>query len=179
MELFAQIIGIAAMALAILSFQCKLQRTHILMQILSCALFALSFGMRGLVTGMILNLIATVRAVVYLYKQKLHTDRPVWLIGFVITYFVTYALSFTVFGTEPTLLNFIIELLPVIGMTASNLGLYKKDAKAVRLFGLISSPSWLIYNIVSLSIGAIICETFSIFSILIGIARHDLKKKDA
>ena len=64
-------------------------------------------------------------------------------------------------------------------MTASNLGLYKKDAKAVRLFGLISSPSWLIYNIVSLSIGAIICETFSIFSILIGIARHDLKKKDA
>lgn len=179
MEVFAQIIGIAAMAIAILSFQCKSQKTHIAMQLSSTTLFALSFLMRGLITGALLNFIAAIRALVYLNKQKLHADRPIWLIGFIITYIATYVLSFTVFGTAPTVFNFIVELLPVIGMTASNIGLYKKDAKSVRQFGLIASPSWLVYNISSLSIGAIICETFSIFSILIGIARHDIKKKDA
>ena len=38
---------------------------------------------------------------------------------------------------------------------------------------------WLIYNIVSLSIGAICCEAFSIVSIFVGMYRFDRKKQEA
>ena len=96
--------------------------------------------------------------------------------GFIAAYLVTYVLTFTVFGQEVTALKLLIEALPVIGMTALTLGFRMTDAKAVRRMGLISSPSWLIYNIASGSIGAIACEVITLASILIGMLRHDRKK---
>lgn len=177
MNIFAQIISIIAMVVVIISFQSKSQKTIIAMQLVSATLFAVSFLMLGTITGALLNFVATVRALIYFNKEKFHADKPIWVILFVLVYIGVYVLTFTVFGTEPTLWNFIIELLPVIGMTASNLGFYKKDAKSVRRFGLISSPSWLIYNIIHNSIGATLCEAISIISIFIGMLRHDIKKK--
>lgn len=177
MEIVGQVFSIIAMAIAILSFQCKVQKTHIAMQFVSTLLFAVSFLMLGAITGALLNFIANVRALIYLNKQKLHADKPVWLIVFILTYATVYVLTFTVFGREFTVLNAIIELLPVVAMIASNLGIYFKDAKAVRRFGLVSSPSWLVYNVLHFSIGAILCEAFSIVSIIIGIIRLDINKK--
>ena len=65
----------------------------------------------------------------------------------------------------------------MIGMVALTISYRLNDAKAIRRFGLISSPSWLIYNIANLSIGAIFCEVLSLGSILIGIFRLDRSKK--
>ena len=53
----------------------------------------------------------------------------------------------------------------------------KDNSKAIRLSGLISSPSWLIYNVANVAIGAIICEILSLISIALGIIRHDIKRK--
>lgn len=179
MQVVGQILSIIAMAIAILSFQCKVQRTHIAMQIVSTLFFAVSFLILGAVTGALLNVIANVRAIVYYNKKKLLADKPIWLVGFILAYAAVYVLTFTfpIFKTEPTVFNLIVGLLPVIGMTASNLGLYCKDAKAVRRFGLITSPAWLIYNIIYFSIGAILCEAFSIVSIIIGMIRLDMNKR--
>ena len=71
----------------------------------------------------------------------------------------------------------ISELLPVIAMIASTISFRYSDAKTVRQYGLISSPLWLIYNIISFSVGAIICEILNLFSIVIGIFRHDLPRR--
>jgi hypothetical protein len=60
-------------------------------------------------------------------------------------------------------------------MLALNIGFMLKDAAAVRKCGLVSSPSWLIYNLVVGSWGAIICEVLTLISIFIGMARHDQK----
>ncbi len=179
MQVVGQILSIIAMAIAILSFQCKVQKTHIAMQIVSTFLFAVSFFLLGAITGALLNVIANVRALVYFNKQRLRADKPIWLAGFILAYAAVYVLTFTlpIFETEPTAFNLIVGLLPVIGMTASNLGLYCKDAKSVRRFGLITSPAWLIYNIIYFSIGGILCEAFSIVSIIIGMIRLDINKK--
>ena len=100
-----------------------------------------------------------------------------WLLGFVAVYLTSYLLTFTVFGKEPTAINLIVEFLPVVGMTATTASFRLTDAGAIRRFGLISSPTWLIYNIANFSIGAICCEVLSLGSILIGIFRHDRKKE--
>ena len=171
-----QAIGIVAMAFNILSYQNKNQRAVIAFQFFGSALFALSFLMLGAIIGGILNFIGIIRALVYMNKEKLHADKPIWLWGFIAAYLVTYVLTFTVFGQEVTPVKLLIEALPVIGMTALTLGFRMTDAKAVRRMGLISSPSWLIYNIASGSIGAIACEVITLASILIGMLRHDRKK---
>ncbi len=175
-QIIAQIIGIFAMIFNIVSYQGKQQKTVIALQLIGACLFSINFLMLGATVGGILNIIAAVRAIVFLFKDKLKTDSIYWLLGFVASYIAVYILNFTVFGKEATAYNLIIEVLPVIGMVALNIGFRLTKAADIRKCGLISSPAWLIYNIASGSWGAIICESFTLISIFIGMFRHDNKK---
>ena len=175
-DMIAQGIGIFAMVFNIFSYQQKNQKTVILFQLFGGMLFGIHYWMLGATVGALMNVIAVIRAIVFIFKEKLHADHIAWTVGFITVFLVSYVLTFTVFGKEPTPLNFVFEFLPVIGMTALTIGFRCRDAKAIRQFGLISSPSWLIYNIVNFSIGAICCEVISLISILIGMMRLDSKK---
>ncbi len=176
-QIIAQIIGIVAMAFNILSYQFKKKSTVIAAQLLGGTFFAVNFLMLGATVGGILNILAVVRATVFLFKDKLKADRLPWLIGFAASYIAVYILNFTLFGKAPTGFNLIVEILPVIGMLALNIGFMRKDASDIRKFGLISSPAWLIYNIIVGSWGAIICESLTLISIFAAMLRIDKPKK--
>ena len=176
-EIVGQIVSIAAMGCNIISYQQKAQHRLVICQLFGGVLFSISFFLLGATVGGLLNLVAAVRAVLFLFPKKFNASHPAWLFGFIGCYVVFYVLTFTVFGKEPTPTAFIIEILPVIGMTALSVGFMLADSKSVRRLGLISSPAWLIYNIYYFSIGAIICEVFSLCSIFIGMFRHDKKSK--
>jgi hypothetical protein len=175
MNLTAQLIGIAAMGFNILSYQQKTRSRAIAFQLGGALLFSVNFFLLGAIVGSILNIVAAVRAVVFLNKDRLRANHPAWLAGFILVYLLSYVLTFTVFGKEATPVNLLVEFLPVVGMTATTVSFRMSDAKAIRRFGLISSPSWLIYNIANFSIGAIACEVLSLCSIVIGIFRYDRK----
>ena len=177
-QIIAQAIGIVAMALNIFSFQMKTSRKVILCQMFGGALFCINFFMLDAPIGGILNAIAAFRGLVYIFEEKFHAKHIAWLIFFECLFVASYVLTFTVFGTEFTVKNAILELLPVIGMTASTISFRLQNAKAIRAYGLISSPSWLIYNLFHGAIGAIVCEVFSLFSIFIGMLRYDIGKKN-
>ena len=175
-EIAGQIISIFAMGCTIISYQCKDQKKLVICHLVGGLLFAISFFMLGAIIGGILNLVAMIRSIIFLFPRKLKANHPAWLWGFFASYVVFYVLTFTVFGVEPTPVAFAIEILPIIGMTALSVGFMLENTRAVRLTGMISSPAWLIYNIYYLSSGAIICEAISIVSIIIGMIRHDKKK---
>lgn len=177
LEIVAQVVGIVAMVFNILSYQGKKQSTVITLQLFGASLFAVNFFMLGATIGGIMNIIAAVRAIVFVNKKRLRAESIWWLIAFIILFLTAYVLTFTVFGKAFTLINALIELLPVIAMTVSTIGFRNGSAKAIRYWGLIGSPSWLIYNIFNLAIGAIICEVVSLISIIVGIIRYDIKKK--
>ena len=176
-EIVGQIISIAAMACNIISFQQKKQSRLIFLQLLGGALFCISYFMLGAVVGGILNIVAAARAIIFLFPKQMHTSHVGWLYGFCAVYIALYVLSFTTFGIKPTWIAFVIELLPVIGMTASTIGFRLANSKAVRRLGLVSSPAWLTYNVYYASLGATVCEIVSLASILIGMYRHDRKEK--
>jgi len=175
-ELLAQSIGILAMAFNILSYQQKTQKRVIGFQLMGGLLFSINFFLLGAMVGAILNVVAAVRAVVFLQKEKLNSNHPAWLIGFTAVYFASYVLTFTLFGKPATAGNLIVELLPVIGMIATTISFRFTDAKTIRRYGLISSPCWLVYNIANFSLGAICCEVLSLGSIVLGMLRLDRKK---
>lgn len=175
-DFIAQAVGIFAMAFNIISYQQKTRKMAIACQFGGSVLFAINFFMLGATVGGILNTIGIIRALVFLNKEKLRADHPLWLAGFTTAYILSYVLTFTVLGKEPTVFNFIIELLPVIGMVSTTISFRLTDAKSIRRYGLISSPSWLIYNIANFAIGAIICEVLSLGSIIVGMIRLDRKK---
>lgn len=176
-EIIAQATGIFAMFFNLFSYQQKTRKGAIICQLFGTILFTVNFFMLGAIVGALMNFIGAVRAVIFINKEKLKADHIGWFIGFTAIYIVSYILTFTVFGKEPLPMNFIIEFLPIIGMVATTHSYRLTDAKAIRKFGLISSPVWLIYNIVNFSVGAIICEILSLCSIIIGMIRLDREKK--
>ena len=174
--IIAEEVGIVAMIFNILSYQGKKQSTVIGLQLIGSGLFAINFWLLGALVGGILNLIGVFRAVVYLFKDKLKADKWPWLAFFIATYLTSYILNFTVFGMEPSLRNLLVELIPVVGTTAINVGFMLKDAAAVRKCALVGSPCWLTYNVIVFSLGAILCEIFTLISVAIGMLRHDKSK---
>ena len=175
-EVIAQAIGLGGMACNVLSYQQKTPRGIIQFQLCGGLLFAVNYFMLGAYVGGCLNLLAVVRAVVFANKERFRGEHPAWLWGFCACYGLSYVLTFTVFGKAWSWYAGAVELLPVIGMVAMTVGFRCKEARKVRLFGLINSPSWLIYNCFSRTLGGILCEVFSLLSIGIGMLRHDRKK---
>ena len=178
MEWIGQAIGIVAMAFNILSYQSKSARGVIAMQFFGASLFAASYLMIGAYVGGILNAIAAIRALLFYFKDKTKVDRVGWLPVFIGVYLLVYAATFLFVIKQPRPVDFAIEILPVIGMIFTTLAYRYSDAAIIRRLSTGSVVSWLIYNIISFSLGGIICEVISIASIIIGMLRLDRGKKN-
>ncbi len=175
-QIIAQTIGIVAMAMNILSFQCKQQKNIIFMQLFGALLFTVNFLILDAITGACLNFIAILRALVYANKERFHGEKSFWAWLFSALFISTYFLTFTVFGKEPTAFHLIIEVLPVIAMVVTTISFQAKKAATVRKLALIGSPLWLVYNCFCFSLGGILCEAISIVSVIIGMLRYDRKQ---
>ncbi len=174
--LVAQATGIVAMFFNIFSYQQKSAKRIIAFQFFGTLFFALNYFLLGAYIGTMLNGVGMLRAILFLKKETFRPERIGFLIAFGIAYVGAYVLNFTVLGKEPTAFNLTMEILPVIAMFATHLAYRYDSPKTIRRFCLISSISWLIFNIINIAIGAILCEVFSLISIVIAMVRLDKKE---
>ncbi len=175
-QIFAQAIGIIAMIFNIFSYQQKSAKRIIALQFFGASFFALNYLMLGAYIASMLNLVGVIRAIMFLKKDKTRVDGIGWVAVFGIAYVAAYVLNFTVLAKEPTARNLIVEILPVIAMFATHLAYRCDSPKTLRYICLVSSVSWLIFNIVNFAIGAILCEVFSLISIAIATVRQNKKE---
>lgn len=174
--IIAQAIGIIAMLFNIFSYQQKSAKRIIALQFFGASFFALNYLMLGAYIATMLNAVGVIRAILFLKKEKTKVDKIGWVAVFGVAYVAAYVLNFTVLGKEPTARNLLVEVLPVIAMFATHLAYRYDSPKTLRGFCLISSVSWLVFNIVNFAIGAILCEVFSLISIAIATVRQDKKE---
>ena len=97
------------------------------MQLFGGALFFINFLLLGAITGAVMNVLAVIRAVLFLYKDKLHINDKLLVYGLIGAFAVSYVLTFTVFGIKPTFPNLMREFLPVIGMSAATVSFNMKN----------------------------------------------------
>lgn len=177
-EIVAQAFGIVGMIFNIIVFQQKKQRNVLIFQFFAALTFAINYLLLGAIVGGLLNIVGALRAVVFYFEDKTRARALPWLIVFILAFGVSYPLTFLAFGTQPSAKNLIIELLPVLAMIIATIALRAGKSKTVRSLGLISSPMWLVYNCFSGSFGAIASEILNLISIIVGIIRLDIKKKE-
>ena len=177
-EIIAQIVSILGMLMSVLSYQQKGKARILFFQLIGSALFVDHFFMINALSGAILNFVAIVRALIFIYEDKVRADHPAWTIGLTAVYVLSYVSVFTVFGKEPTAINLILEVLPVIAMTVTTIAFRYKEDKILRRVAFISSPLWLIYNSIFFSLGGIIGETLNLTSAIVGTIRLDRKKAE-
>ena len=173
----AQAFGILGMTMNVLSYQAKSQKSIISVQFFGSLFFSINMFMIGGGMGCLLNVIGIFRAITYSNKHRIKNLNLCNYIFFGL-YVLSYILLFTVFRKEPTIRNFAVEILPLFAMAATTVSFAKKDSKSVRKMALISSPLWLTYNVINVSIGGIICEIFAIISAITAMLRFDVKRSN-
>ena len=177
-DILIQAIGIAAMLCSTLSFQGKQRKTVLWLQFLSNVLFFLHYVFLNAFIGAMMNIIAMLRAQVYLHRKQLRSDHPAWLVGMIAIYLAAYVMEFTVFGKELSAKNLFFSSLVIIASIIYTVGFHINDPKSIRKYNLIGAPLGLAYNLSVLSIGASCAEFLKIVSILSAMIRLDRPKRE-
>lgn len=166
-KILAEIIGVIGIACSILSFQCEQRRNVLLFQLTASLMFTTQLFLVGAITGACLDLINFTRSLLFFIDSR--RTKSEWLL-------VIFMLVLIVAGIV-TWKN-IYSIFPIIGSLLSTLALWMKTSKKIRLFSLFSGPCWLIYNIVNGAYSAAVNELIAMTSIIIGMVRYDIGKKN-
>ncbi len=167
MNIVIQIISIAAMLFSVFSFQMNKHKHIMIMQILATTLFGLQYFLLGAYTGMAVDIVATLRGIVFYHRDKEWAKSNIWIAVFIIMFILSGFLTWQ----GPS------SLLMTSAMILNTFSFSFTKPKLVRSTILISSPLVLIYNILTGSIGGIINEVCVELSSIIGLLRYDIKRK--
>lgn len=165
----AQIIGFGGAAGLIGAYQCRTAHGFFAVQMCGHLLYIVHFAMLGALSGAVTLMIAAFRGVILFNANKAWARYPAWL---------WLVIAMTIAACVATWKD-IFSLLPCIGICITTVAIWSANGKKIRISGLcVGSPSWLIYDIHVLSISGILCELFTISSILISIMRYGMKALD-
>lgn len=164
MYIIAQVIGIIALVLAVISFQQKTHKYIVAFQLAANFAFVLHFGLLGAYTGAILNAVALLRSVVFVNKGKKWADNKIWLWLFCV---LSVAAGIITWQNA-------LSVLPILGMVCTTVAFWIKTPRYVRMCALPSSPLWLVYNFASRAWGGVFTEVINMASIIVAIIRLDI-----
>ncbi len=156
-NLIAQIIGFVPLTLSIFIFLQNSRKKIVILKGCSDFLWAVHFFVLGEFTGGIVNLVNTLRNVIFAHRGKKWVDHAFIPILFCV---------FTLLSALPSFAG-IKSLLPITGSCIAVVGFWQKNVNSLRIYNLVAVTLWLIYGFLVFSISTILCNLFSITSILI------------
>lgn len=168
MKLFAQIVGLLAVATFLLSYQQKKRKNIIVLNSTSRVLYIIQYIMLGAFEGAVLDVLGTISSVAAQNKDK----------GIIRKYLkiVCIAINALIFIVGLLLYKNIFSLFPVIGVFLHTSAFWISDEKTIRKVSFLGSPFWLVYNLVSCAYGSAIGDVLTMLSIGVAIYRYDIKR---
>ena len=162
--ILGQILGLCAMALIVISFQCKKPARLCIIQVCACLFFVLHYLFLGLngdaaaYAGMTQNAVGLLfRGVLALSEKKKSLLSPLMLAGLCAISAVVAILTYP---------GRLIALLPTVANFACIGCMWTKNSNTIRVTQLaIISPFWITYNVFTLSVAGILTECFNLVSI--------------
>lgn len=168
--IISQIIGLAAVALYLLSYQLKKRRQIVWATCISNALYVTQYLLLGAFSGALMDFLSTVSSFFAAEKSSPRFIRfSRWIAASNLIIITVAGLTVTILRQDP------IELLPLAGALFQTGGLWCNDEQTIRKFGLCSAPFWLCYNFISQAYGASIGSLLAIISIVTAMIRYRKK----
>lgn len=167
-------VGILGILASILSFQCRKHNWILTFRTANELLFALQYLLLGLTghadayTGMAMNLVGCVRNTVFTEQVKRGKSTRITAICFSILFLVFTAVTWA--GAKSILIGF--------AKVVSTLAYGNPNPRVVRLLILLTGSCWLFYNIAVGAWEGVACEALTLISIVTGIVRYDILKKN-
>lgn len=167
-NLSVQLIGAVGIISSIISFQCRKHKSLMIFRTGNELLFAVQYIMLGAYTGAAMNLIGCLRNVIFARTVEKGKSTMMQRILFSVLFIIFSLITWT--GLKSILIG--------IAKVVSTAAYGNKNVAIVRIMILFTSISWFIYNAMVGSIAGCICELFTICSIIVGIVRIDIKRKE-
>lgn len=159
--IIGQIIGVIAVAGTFVSYQTKTQKQLLIVNMIATALFCVHYMLLGASSGMVLNLFAIVRNIIYCNRDKKPLSHPA----------VPYILGFIIMVLGATSWQGWYSLFIIVGLVINTVIMSYDDNQLIRKSILLTSSLILIYNLFIFSVGGMINETVAIVSSIVGILR--------
>ncbi len=165
--IIGQIIGVIAMAIFFVSYQCKEQHKLMVIQCIAVLSICVHYLLIGATSGLILNVICLIRNICYANRdKKLLSGR--WVpIFFAVAVGTVGILSWEAY----------YSVFIVVGLVVNTLCLSFKDTQKLRYSILITSPLVFTYDVFVMSVGGMANEALAVTSSVIGIIRVKKESK--
>ena len=164
MDILTEVLGAFGILFAVLAFQCKKHSRVITFRNLNMLFFAGQYVLLGAYTGMAMNIVGMIRNVIFSEQVKRGKSTRISISVFCIIFLV--AGIFTWEGPKSILL--------ILAKFISTAAYGNKNLLVVRLLVLLTSSSWLLYNLFVGSYAGMLCEVLTLLSILIALYRYHL-----
>ena len=171
----SQIIGFIATILAIIAGQVNSKKTILILELVLNFLCALAALLVGGFNGAMVCFIACFAAVFLYYFDKKDIKIPTWF------YICAYG-AFLISGIITFMLvpeKHWFDILPIPASMLFVYGISAKKPTYYRIAFVFNSSMWIIYNFCITAYTSILTQAFLLVSLIIGIIRLDILKKDA
>ena len=145
----------------------KNMKLILLLVFLANALVATSYFLTGAFNGAASCAVGALQTIINYFFERKEKPIPKWLIGI-------YALSFT--AANLLVFSKIADIIALLAALMFVMGISVKDGKRFRLWTLINTVLWVLYDFVTLSFGPLSTHAIQLATILIGMVMHDRKK---
>ena len=167
--LIAQVVGLAAVVMFLLSYQQKKRKNFIMFNATSRILYIIQYLLLGAYSGAVLDILGTVSSVLAQNKDKEIIKKRVKL--------VVIAMNVIILAAGLMLYHNIFDLFPIAGVILHTSAFWITNEKTIRKVSFIGSPFWLVYNLTSQAYGSAIGDILTMVSIATAIYRYDIRKE--
>ena len=169
MTIYANVIGVIAVILFVLSYQQKERKNIIILNALSRVFYIIQYLLLSAFSGAALDILGIVISFLatkkdFFIKKKLLP-----------TIIVCANLSIIVLGI--IFYQNIFSIFSVLGIALHTNAFWMTNERKIRIVSLLGSPCWLIYNISSHAYGSAVGDGLTICSIIIAIIRYNILYK--
>lgn len=169
MEILANVIGIIAVAVFLLSYQMKKRNAIVTCNVIARVLYIVQYILLFAFEGAVLDVVGVIASLIAQQKDNPLIKKHIKL-WFILT-------NLFIIGAGIPLYKNLYSLLPIIAVLFQTGAFWLNDEKHIRRVSLIGSPLWFIYNFHSRAYGSSVGDLLSIVSIVLAMIRYDFKKK--
>ena len=190
-DIFVQVIGFIGIALNILSVQFNKHWKIMLLKTLGSMTFVLQYILLGAWVGMVMDLIGSIRNVVFTLNVQKGKSNKFWIVFFSIITFVAgvatiistwdkaigYASNWSNNADVVLVIAVSISIISIVAKLLTTIAYGFKDPHTIRMVNIPSNACWVIYNVVAFSIAGVINDLMCLVSIIIAEIRFSKKGK--
>ena len=170
MKIIANIVGVCAVILFVLSYQFKTKRKIILCNVASRVLYVTQYLLLFAFEGAVLDVVGILASVLAQNSEK----------GFVKKHIKIFIIvtNIVIIGSGILLYKNLFSLLPMMGVLLHTGAFWLKNEKYIRIVSFLGSPFWFVYNLFTCAYGSALGDVLTMCSIVSAIYRYYIKKRN-